>query len=188
MSEMIFPSEKLICNCKDRNYCYCYDDSCYNPLTNEDELYLEENYYSDYMNNLYIEKILNIGNREYIKYMKNGLLHNFYIISSNYDPCYIYTYKDHYEQIYESEWYHYGKLHNFYGYAVERTVEYTIQDEESNEFDGRSIGYYLYGKYYKKKEYLKQIELYKKNINEKLLYKMKSLNKETISMISDYLF
>ena len=42
MSEIIFPSEKLICNCKNKNYCYCYDDSCYNPLTNEDELYLEE--------------------------------------------------------------------------------------------------------------------------------------------------
>jgi len=172
------------CNCKDKNYCYCYDD-CHNPITNEDELYLEEN---NWLVNeiVYTEKILNIGNCEYLYYMKDDVKHNFYIISSNYDPCYYYRCNDSYSEVEERRWYHYGKLHNFYGPSVETSTIYTIQDEESNEFDGIEIGYYLYGKYYKQKDFLKEIELCKKKINTKLLYKLKS--KDICSIISDYLF
>jgi hypothetical protein len=184
------------CNCKDTNYCYCNED-CYNPITNQDELYLEENHwlkyeiiYKDdlviYNPVVYTEKILNIGNREYLYYMKDDVLHNFYIISSKYDPCSSYNCNDDYSEIEEREWYHYGKLHNFYGPSIETTTIYKIQDEESNEFDGMKIGYYLYGKYYKEKDFFKEIELCKKKINTKLLYKLKS--KDICSIISDYLF
>jgi hypothetical protein len=187
---------KVNSDCKDKNYCFCNED-CYNPDTDQDELYLEENHWLGYevifkenkWSNkpiVYTEKILNIGNREYKHYMKDGILHNFYIISPDLDPCSYYNCNDNYADIYEEEWYHYGKLHNFYGPAVKISTTYVIQDDEANEFDGIKIGYYLYGKYYKKKNYLKEIELCKKKINTKLLSKLKS--RDICSIISDYLF
>jgi len=172
------------CNCKNKNYCYCYDD-CYNYITDQDELYLEEN--SWLVNEIiHTEKILNIGNTEYLYYMKDNLLHNFYIISSKYDPCSKFYSNDYYSEVSEYKWYHYGKLHNFYGPAIEINTIYRIQDEESNEFDGIKIGYYIYGRYYEEKDFFKEIELCKKKINTKLLYKLKS--KDICSIISDYLF